>query len=158
MLFPSHFLLYPVRHVFLSIIKTSSNRVKVSKRDQTKDDRETDDLELNKNRLHFPAASMLFHVPTLALCTLNFFCLKFKGIYTNRCTCMNLLQGYTTEYFHSHVVSIRTSFFTKRKYMYKLPFSTTQAKAFHTTMWRHQILKKSDSCSKSMSPTHKYTQ
>ena len=35
------------------------------KRDQTKDDRKNWSWTQNKSRLHFPAASMLFHVPTL---------------------------------------------------------------------------------------------
>ena len=55
------------------------------KRNQTKDDRKNWSWTQNKSRLHFPAASMLFHVPTLHTELLLKSIEKKNGMYTNRC-------------------------------------------------------------------------
>jgi len=54
------------------------------KRDQTKDDRKNWSWTQNKSRLHFPAASMLFHVPTLHT-ELLLKSMEKKGMYKKRC-------------------------------------------------------------------------
>ena len=84
MLFPSHFVLCPVCHVFLSIIETSSNMVKVSKGIKLKMTEKTD-LELRTRAVCISLLPPCFSM--FPLCTLNFYLnlWKKKGMYTKRC-------------------------------------------------------------------------
>jgi len=84
MLFPSHFVLCPVCHVFLSIIETSSNMVKVSKGIKLKMTEKTD-LELRTRAVCISLLPLCFSM--FPLCTLNFYLnlWKKKGMYTKRC-------------------------------------------------------------------------